>query len=609
MLTSQNPDFKVGSTLRHFILGILFLLQIYLFQPHKGMDFTDEGHYLLSSDPYLKSDAWGWPYGWNLQTIFSFLDFSISNFRIFGVLALLLASLRLASSINLLIYKFSGNNLSSLERLSIDVSITTGSLFFYSGFLRTPNYNWLNVLGLILCCSAILRLSVISKNNTSTRASVSLEYILGLFIVLPAKPSSVGFMLFASFVALAFLNGLKFSCIQTLISLCGLVAFSYLAVLSKFWPNTVFSQISLVLEMPRLSPSHSLSGAIADLVNTPKRLYHSLVAFPPSILLTGIPFVALVARVFRLKRPYVLRVALSYYLFCLTILLGYSYSQNTFMKKDPATFNWIENSNISNSILLLIPILVYIFLENRSHVNGEKLPSKFLYFLGSIFLFALISIGFGSTSGIQGKLTLGTVFIVSLILIGILLKFKLGKLRTTIMGSISIFLVTLLLLVFSGSSDNPYRSEPLINMTRLTVVGNHNSSIYLPDFESREIERLRENAFDQGFKSSTPTINLVYPSGIGFGYALGGRQSPTIQFAWFGYSTSLAQSVYLVKQTESRFDYKNAWVLVSPTSSYSNETLAYKGIISKIQKVTGLEFPTNYVPVYRSWKLELWKPK
>ena len=573
------------------------------------MDFTDEGHYLLSSDPYSKSDAWGWPYGWNLQTIFRFLDFSISNFRIFGVLALLLASLRLASSIKLLFYKISDNSLSGLEKLSIDVSITTGSLFFYSGFLRTPSYNWLNVLGLILCCSAILRLSVIPKNNSSMRARANLEFILGLFIFLPAKPSSVGFMLFASFVALAFLNGFKFSCKQTLTSLCGLVTFSFLAVLLNFWPDTVFSQISLVIEMPRLSPSHSLSGAIADLVNTPKRLYHSLIAFPPRFLLIGIPLTVLVAKVFRLKRSYLLRLALLYYFFCLAFLLGYSYIQNVSIKNNPSTFNWIENSNISNSILLLIPILGYVFFETRSDVNGKKLPSRFPYLEGSIFLFALMAIGFGSTSGIQGKLTLGTVFIVSIILIGILLNLKLGKLRTSVMGSFSIFLVCLLLLVFSGSSDNPYRSEPLINMTRLTLVGNHNSSIYLPDFESREIERLRESAFDQGFKSSTPTINLVYPSGVGFGYALGGRQSPTIQFAWFGYPTSLAQSVYLIEQTESRFDFKNAWILVSPTSSYSNETLAYKGIISKIQKVTGLEFPTNYVSVYTSSKLKLWKPK
>jgi hypothetical protein len=360
--------------------------------------------------------------------------------------------------------------------------------------------------------------------------------------------------------------------------------------------------------MPPISPFHTLPGAINDLINTPKRLVMSFAAYEPRILLLGMIITLGLSRFLRIQFIRYLPFVQIYFVFSLVYILNYSWNLNKTQNRIPSNFNWVENANISNAIFLLMLLALFLTYDQN---DRSKVPKEILINISIIviaFTFALVSIGFGSTSGIQGKISTGPVFLVGMCLTWITIASHTRKIRSATLLTVGFFLLSLIVIVFLGSSQNPYRSDDLATMKHKTLVGNHDSTIFLTSSKSRQIQDLRSSAFDAGFKVSTPTINLVYPSGVGYGYVLGGRQSPTIQFVWFGYPASLEQSLFLFEASDRRFDYRNAWILKSTDSSYGIEKRDLEILIDQIQVRSSRRFPVDYSLIYRDSSLELWKP-
>jgi len=89
----------IFSAIRTVATLLFFLFVSKIIVPSRGMDFSDEGHYLLSSDPSDSTDAWGWPYGWNLYFLYKISGFSISDFRTFGFVLLLFTNYRFSKKL------------------------------------------------------------------------------------------------------------------------------------------------------------------------------------------------------------------------------------------------------------------------------------------------------------------------------------------------------------------------------------------------------------------------------------------------------------------------------------------------------------------------------
>jgi hypothetical protein len=251
---------------------------------------------------------------------------------------------------------------------------------------------------------------------------------------------------------------------------------------------------------------------------------------------------------------------------------------------------------------------MFLTFENVTKVSILKKNTENFFSIFITLIISLIAIGFGSTSGIQGKLGLGSVFFSAVFIILVFFRVQNQQQRSSIILMFGIYLLSLIIIVFIGSAHNPYRSDDLAKMSRETIIGNHKSNILLTDSASKQIENLRKSAFASGFTVSTPTINLVYPSGVGFGYALGGRQSPTIHFVWFGYPETLRQSLYLFSVSEKRFDFRNAWILKSPDLSYGVEKPVLEDLLGDIESRSLRRFPSGYSLIYKDAELELWKP-
>lgn len=583
--------------------------------PSKGMNFSDEGHYLLSSDPSELTDALGWPYGWNLHYLYKISDYSISDFRIYGFTLLLFTNYRFSRKLLQSLKIGMAIQFSKLETALFYSFITSSSLLFYAGFLRSPSYNWLNFVGLIVFLTGTFQLITHLYKPLiplSNKWFYKFEIALGLFIALPAKPSTVGFGLISLCLSILAIKNLR-TALQTFLQVI-LIIFSFiiLSILTNFWPTTILNQFAQVLRMPPLTPNHTLLGASLDLIITPLKLMKSLAVVPEAKLVLFVfifSFLNFFRKFRRFDRQYLFFIVFWVALLSLAI---HFWSLRDFNKNLSQKQFWLENISISNSYLILILFFVLYSFIGVERINFSRRELKsFLTFSKLIYLNLIVSLlafGFGSSGGILRKLPLSSSLLAAILASQVIVLVKSFNLRTSILVALNSFVFFIVLIVFIGSYNNPYRSEGLSKMVYPTKIGNHNSSIFLDQKTSNQINDLRNSAVGAGFSRYTPTINLVYPSEIGIGYALGGRQSPTIQFAWFGYSGSLSQSKYLLSKSYGRFDFEDSWILKSPDEQYGTELSILQDIIQDVQSRSRKKFPGKYTLVYEDNELELWKP-
>jgi hypothetical protein len=606
----------IFSAIRTVATLLFFLFVSKIIVPSRGMDFSDEGHYLLSSDPSDSTDAWGWPYGWNLYFLYKISGFSISDFRTFGFVLLLFTNYRFSKKLFQTIEIVKTTQFSKLEAVFFQALITSSSLLFYAGFLRSPSYNWLNFIGLIVFLTGIFQLiTYLSKPLLQINSTwiYKFEIAFGLFIVLPAKPSTVGFGIVTLFLVILVINNFKVALQISLQVILTIISIALLAIITKFWPLTVLDQFLQVLRMPPLVPNHTFLGASLDMAITPLKLLRSISLFPSTILLVSgviIGLFSFLPKFKRFDRQLILIIVFWLTLFNLTIEFWRVRNFSVGIKRQQF---WIENTLISKAFILLILIFLLYSFARVDRINFSSYSLKpFLTFSNLIYfnlIIALIAVGFGSSAGIIGKLTLGSSLLVSILATQIILLVKDSSLRISILFALNLFILFIVFIVFTGSYNNPYRSESLAKMTYPTKIGNHNSTILLDQKTANQIGNMRSAAFQSGFSKSTPTINIVYPSEVGMGYALGGRQSPTIHFIWFGYPDSFKQSEYLFARSAGRFNFKNSWILKSPNVKYKQESTSYINLMRVVQSKTMKKFPEEYTLVYKDSELELWKPE
>ena len=601
------------SILQKISLIIVFYIASLAIAPSRGMDFSDEGHYLLSADSSEPTDGWGWPYGWNLHLLFKVSNYSIENFRTYGFILLLLANYRFSRKLIETLNVGAISKFSKIEVISFKVLITSSSALYYAGFLRSPSYNWLNLVGIVLFLTGCTQLisQLIFRNDFEKKLwFCKIEASFGLFITLPAKPSSIGFGIFSLFVSILIIKNFKYALkisAQVFIMVWLLV---FLAILFKAWPTSIWQQGSQVLRMPPLSPNHSLAGATIDLLFTPLKLLRNLLmSSGVYIALTAFVFTYLFSKFRKIQSDFPFLT-----LFSLLILTSaYKFlNKSVFYGTNEQKEFWLANTLISNSIIGLTIVVVFYryftFDRNRSkeiESKSDNLFSKVIYFN---LLVAIISFGFGTSGGILSKLPICASFTTSILVLLVFTSIGNESTRKIVSLTLNIYIVFVIIVVFLGSYNNPYRSSGLSVMNYPTVIGNHDSVINLDQKNSKQITKLRRAATAAGFLKNTQVVNLVYPSNVGIGYALGGRQSPTIHFVWFGYPNSLIQAKYLISQSAGRFNFEEAWILKSSEEGYKEELPTAVNFLRYVQEFTLKEIPKDYFLVYEDTELELWKP-
>jgi len=219
-----------GVTISRTKIGILLLLLCTVFAvifnlAQKGIDFSDEGKYLLDAKYPNSSASVISHYGYVYHFIFSLINFDVAHFRFFNFLI----TFGIATITTSYILKYLGLVQKQFSYLSFKLSITSGivSLTHFSVFwLPTPSYNSLTFQTMMICMMAMSRFAYKEESRvtiyTLTFSSFAfallflakppaLLILIFVFFLLMRISHRIGYKEYCSFISLLFLWLLLFS--------------------------------------------------------------------------------------------------------------------------------------------------------------------------------------------------------------------------------------------------------------------------------------------------------------------------------------------------------------------------------------------------------------
>jgi hypothetical protein len=260
----------------------------------RGLDLTDEGLYLLESDPPSPTSVWGTPYGWVTAPLFRAVEQSIAGARTAAAVLLVLASLLLAHQTLTLAASLAPRAAPSTgadraTTLLLTFALGTSGLLFYTyvGLLRTPSYNWVNLLGILVTTSGVVmacRPSERAHGPRSSRHGLLLSAVLiatGSFLAIHAKPTTPLILAAASLPILG--RRLGSDGRRRLIVLSAVVGSGLVvaAALTSFWPDQFWDVFIRIVRAPPISEGHGLGRAVVLLATAPLELMRRAILMQP----------------------------------------------------------------------------------------------------------------------------------------------------------------------------------------------------------------------------------------------------------------------------------------------------------------------------------------
>lgn len=566
----------------------------FILMSNRGLDLTDEGLYLLAARPPSLDASWGFPFGWHTAPLFELSQFSIAKFRTLGGVLLFIVSFILI--LKVLDY-FDHKQASffftkySAFKFIFSTVFALSSLFYYEGFLRTPSYNWINLVGIIIASIAFVTHLHNIQSFYSLKSTPGLSYFLpvasfsfGLFYTIPAKPSSAPLVFALTLVILLMTYGLRLAIRWGLATLFFIITFIALALLLNIWPKNFVYVFHRAIEMPKPSPEHTILGAITDVILMPKALFEGIsIANPVTLRFWSFGFLLIILAILLTR------------LSSLFYILGLAFV---------AIGAFFYSHYVTSTYVLLIILFVIYFLSmiNKKKANlSGTLPFK--KNLLPIFFFLLPFVyGFGSDSGVYYSAKQASIFFF-IAAISLILSFNL---KSTIKGlSLIILAVYLLITVYffiQTNYKNPYRIAPLREANVPYLMNDTNEVIYLDGDLHQIFYFLTLQAKQAGWRSGTPLIGLAYRWNSTLPYVLGAQVPKTLMVTLFGYGSQSDKIAERNFREMQDFNYGDAWVITTTDDAY------LVGLTEVLEFHSKRKFPEEYSCVSDIVGLKLWKP-
>ncbi len=267
------------------LLGIpvTWLLTRAALQSDRGLDLTDESLYLLEANSAADGVFLTTPYGWHTQVLWGLAGADVARFRTVGGIIIVLLAAGLARTAARAGAAAARSHQAPIvngwpDALVMAAGALSG-LLFYAGYLRTPGYNWVNLVGLIVSLIGILRHVERSTIMSTCPASSTLRLTLslpdsvlvalGAFIAIPAKPTTPVLIAIIAYPLLAQIGGhaaAARSLMRVALIGCGIIA---AAVLGRIWPVTFVQDFMSAASAPAFVSSQSVVGATVALLRIP----------------------------------------------------------------------------------------------------------------------------------------------------------------------------------------------------------------------------------------------------------------------------------------------------------------------------------------------------
>lgn len=192
----------------------------------RGLDFTDEGMYLLSADSGSSTSTFHNAFGRYTRVLFLLAGGDIARFRALGVLLLVVAAAvagdRLLVACDRIEDRAAGRR--GAARALSATAVVAAALHYEALMLVTPSYNLLNLVGLLLVIAATAEL--VGRRGTSALSDAPWVAVLvgGTVIATMGKVSSAAFGAVSFAVVLALDSARRRSRIMSAAGACGVVA-------------------------------------------------------------------------------------------------------------------------------------------------------------------------------------------------------------------------------------------------------------------------------------------------------------------------------------------------------------------------------------------------
>lgn len=544
MINVQDRTSTTKAPIHNMLIGlcavgtILLIWRILKFSAY-GIDFTDEGFYLLwIADPFKYS----WPasqFGFIYHPIYNLVDGDITSLRRYNIIIIFILTWVLCQIFIERIWPTLKAGI--ITRLTVSSGLATSSLVLFESSLFTPNYNSLNAqallitaIGLLLANKSVQRLSIIGWVLIGT----------GGWLAFMAKPSTALALGVVTFIFL--LLSSKFLIRMFALTLVCLISLSlFSALLFDGSVMEFIKRFKLGIEFSMLQDGgYKLSEMLRiDSFNLEK-------SFKITFLL--VLFALLIAFFIPLRYKSEVSLMFSVIFFSITALL---------------TFGQIElTARLGRFQGLLMFVVVSAAAIIALMAGGLKTVSKQQWATAAFFLILPHIYAFGTNGNYWHH---GSFVAVFWLLAGLTLLSPVisGRPFGLLLLPIAITVQAITATVLQSGFENPYRQpHPLRLNSSILEVGPGNSRLVLSQGYSDYIINVVSVARKAGFEAKTPVIDLSGQS-PGIVYIIGAE---SIGQAWIigGYPGSLKFAQAALSNTPCE-KISLAWILFEPNGPRS----------------------------------------
>jgi hypothetical protein len=594
---------KILKKLYHvFIISVFYLISINILQIRKGLDLSDESFYIISADPSDSYDSWGWPFGWITSVVYRISDFDIVQFRASGILILIITAYYFSWNASQVIFSnVKKNNKLFTESIILTTIGCTSSLLIYTGFIRTPGYNWLNLVSILFSLGIFMR---ITFNHVKPNLKANLFLLsLGLFVSFHAKPTTPIFLL-SVFSIIWYKRSNRCELVGYLILVFfSLIFLASLSVALKIWPIDFAPKFYEILTKPTLTWRGTLPFAALQILILPGYAFYFLIKNLnfQALMVIALSSVFLTIVKNRHKDARFLKVA---------TILAMSIFVFSFVgvqiKINSIDINYVNMLDRAYLPLVLLCLWIVIAVLNRNNLKfNDAFTTEFTQ-LNLLLLVALLAFGFGSTTALLGKMSGASIFIVFLIY-NTLKNLHLKAYEDFFVSFWFIsMIISLCTITYFSSLSLPYRINTFSQQKEVCVVDDKKINILL-DLEScSELKNISATLSENSFSENSYLLNMSNPWRPGLNLLLGLKLPPGILLTIPDYKNSnevLKDNLIKVNNISS---VTNNWLMLPSPKNGAN--LEYSGLIMLLEEITGKAFKDSFDLVFTNSTIEIWKP-
>lgn len=579
----------------------------WVFATDRGIGFRDEGLYLLAADPPSSTARWVTPFGWHTAPLFRWLGHDVAAFRTLGLWVLVLVGAWFGHLVGGSVVGSADTRSDGAVRAATAATGALGAPFLVSGFLRTPGYNWVNLLGLVVAAVGVLlarRLAPDGPTPWRDRAAhgAAAAIAVGVWFTVPAKPSSAPLFAAVAIAVLAPYLRRRTWPFAGLTAAWG-AACTVVGLAAGWWPASFLTVLWRSATFPPLHENQTMAGAFVDVLRTSKVALHDLRLLRPAALLVMAVAAVITAIVVRRRAgvaPWLRALPLA---LAVLAAVGTATPLPVLGLPEPfVRFAWYGTTDAA--VLLFVGALLHA-LAHRDTTDPARLRRGLV--VGGLCIGGAVIFGFGSALSIYHQAALAAPFLwcaSAAVVAGV----GAPRVRAGATTAIAVAAAVLLAGNVTAGRRHVFDAAPIADQRTPTVLGRYGDTLRLDATTSSYVTRLRALAADAGFCAGDRVIGMEWGWSSTSVYAIGGRVPEHLIVTIFGYPDA-AEVLDVTMHDLADRAWRDAWVLTDDPDQISDtKATELRDAFDRLPAAIGRTFPRDYALAGTVDHTQLWRP-